>query len=559
MSHGRDLAHRMRASLGAGILALSFTSFAVAQEESAPTAATNVSLEAPYQEFPTADLPAVEAPFAVEGCVEEKPFWTKVPPLSPNPRTGPFVIFPSGPGYYSLADVIRNNYRETAPKTPWPPIALVFFPFFEGDFRYLDDPNNTQHDWLDPLKRIHIGDNWLLSLGGEFRYQLKDEYDSRLTGVNNNYSLMRTRLYGDLWYRDRFRVYAEFIDAQSSPQSLPPQPIDRNFGDILNLFVDLKLFDIQDKGVYVRGGRQELCYGSQRLVSPLDWANTQRTFEGIKGYWRSEKWDVDAFCVKPVLVQVNRFDFADSSRPFAGVWNTFRPKKSQAIDLYYLYLDQDSKIPGPSIPGTRGGQNINTVGGRYVGDRDGSLLWDFEGMYQFGTTVGNQSISAGAATAGVGYRLKDRPMTPTFWVYNDWASGDKSGGQGGTFNQLFPFGHFYFGFLDEVGRQNIEDLNLHFNLFPTNWILTGLQAHFFYLDSRFDALYNASGTPIRKSADGSAGYHVGDEIDWITNFHLTTHQDILLGFSQLFAGEFIRNTGSPKSPQLFYMQYSYKW
>jgi hypothetical protein len=497
-----------------------------------------------------------------DGC---KSFWSKVPPISPLPRTGPFIIFPSGPGYYSLMDVVQDNYRQNAPKTPWPPVSPDFFSFYDADFRYLDDPNNTQHDWLDPLKRIHIGDNWLMSIGGEFRNQWKDEYNSRLLGVNNRYDLYRTRLYGDLWFRDRIRVYAEFIDAQNTPQTLPPQPIDRNFGDFLNLFTDIKLFDIKDNGLYVRGGRQELLYGSQRLISPLDWANTRRTFEGVKAFWHSEKWDVDAFFVKPVLIQPTRFDFQDSSKPFAGLWTTYRPRKSDTIDMYYLYLDQDAKLAGtpPTPPGTRGGQNINTIGSRYVGEIDQHYLWDFEAMYQFGTTFGNQSISAGAATAGVGYRFKDVPTTPTFWVYNDWASGDNHGGQGGTFNQLFPFGHFYFGFLDPVGRQNIEDLNLHANFFLTNWIFTGLQGHFFYLDSRFDALYNSAGTATRKSANGSAGYHVGDDLDWVTNFHLTQHQDVLIGFSQLFAGEFIRNTGttpsSKQSPQQFYIQYSYKW
>lgn len=565
MSHGRGWfagKRRKLASVGASLaLALSCQSYSAGQEPatSAPEPSGEPEIQL-IQALPSVEFPREEvaAPPA-DGAPECKPFWTKVPPLSPLPRTGNFLIFPGGPGYYSLADVVMDNYREKAPKTPWPPISPDVFPFYEADFRYLDDPKNTQHDWLDPLKRIHVGDNWLLSFGGEFRYQFKDEYDSRLTGVNNTYGLMRTRVYGDLWYKDRFRIFAEFIDAQSTPQALPPLAIDRNFGDFLNLFADIKLFDINDHGLYVRGGRQELCYGSQRLISPLDWANTRRTFEGVKGFWHSEKWDIDAFAVKPVLIQVNRFDFQDSSRPFVGFWNTFRPQKGRAIDLYYLYLDQDTKIPGPTIAGARGGQNVNTVGGRYVGDYDQRFLWDFEGMWQFGTTVGNQSISAGAATTGVGYRMKDVCMTPTFWVYNDLASGDAHGGQGGTFNQLFPFGHFYFGFLDEVGRQNIEDFNLHFNVFPTNWIVTGLQAHFFYLDSRFDALYNTAGTPIRKSPTGSAGYHVGDEIDWTVNFHLTNHQDILVGFSQLFAGEFIRNTGNPKSPQLFYLQYSYKW
>jgi hypothetical protein len=152
------------------------------------------------------------------------------------------------------------------------------------------------------------------------------------------------------------------------------------------------------------------------------------------------------------------------------------------------------------------------------------------------------------------------PLNPTFWVYYDFASGSDHGVfQGGTFNQLFPFGHFYLGFIDDVGRQNIQDLNLHAYVYPTNWITTGLQAHFFYLESAKDALYSAGGAVERTSPKGNAGKHVGDELDFTTNFHLNFHQDILVGYSVMFAGEFIRKTGNPTSPQLLYVQYSYKW
>jgi hypothetical protein len=39
-------------------------------------------------------------------------------------------------------------------------------------------------------------------------------------------------------------------------------------------------------------GRQELLYGAQRLISPLDWANTRRTFEGGKLIWQGERVEV---------------------------------------------------------------------------------------------------------------------------------------------------------------------------------------------------------------------------------------------------------------------------
>jgi hypothetical protein len=65
--------------------------------------------------------------------------------------------------------------------------------------------------------------------------------------------------------------------------------------------------------------------------------------------------------------------------------------------------------------------------------------------------------------------------------------------------------------------------------------------------------------PIRRDPTGLAGDDVGTETDFLTNFHLTTHQDLLIGYSMLFGGQFFRSTGPPSNPQLFYAQYTMRW
>src|SRR5262249_29251439 len=151
-------------------------------------------------------------------------------------------------------------------------------------YKYLDDPNNTQHDWADCTKRIKFCDNWMFSIGGEERFRYMNEVDARLGTKNDTYELLRSRVYGDLWYKDVVRIYAEFLDAQSYNNDLALRPIDKDQSDFLNLFADIKLWEIDGNPIYARIGRQELLYGSQRLISPLDWANTLRTFEGVKGF-----------------------------------------------------------------------------------------------------------------------------------------------------------------------------------------------------------------------------------------------------------------------------------
>jgi hypothetical protein len=71
---------------------------------------------------------------------------------------------------------------------------------------------------------------------------------------------------------------------------------------------------------------------------------------------------------------------------------------------------------------------------------------------------------------------------------------------------------------------------------------------------------------------GKSGSYVGDLMTLTVNFHLSNHQDIFIGYSHLYAGDFIHNAPTASAPlkgstsasratdpELFYVQYSFKW
>jgi hypothetical protein len=510
---------------------------------------------------------------------EKKPAdtpWSRVPVLSPQPRLGLFLLPPSGSGYYTLWDYIQDKPSDKAPPYPY---RLVFY---DNDFRYLDREGGEPVDFFDLMKRIHFGDRgcpwdengrpngFMFSLGGEERIQIKNEIggaNARFDGLDNNYQLLRTRVYGDLWYSDWIRVYVEYLDAQSFNEDRPPLPTDVDRSDLLNAFVDLKLASIDNNPIYGRVGRQELLYGSQRLISPLDWANTRRTFEGAKIFYRSPDFDLDGFWVRPVLNFPGRFDSADHNRQFAGMFAEYRPVEGQAIDAYYLYLDSDLPVVFGKSPGGRLGYDVNTIGGRWSGDKH-NFTWDFEGGYQFGD-FSNRIVNAGFTSTGAGYAFREIPWQPQFWAYYDYASGSPvrdSTAEFATFNQLFPFGHYYLGALDMIGRQNIHDLNFQGTFYPTKWITGLVQYHIFRLDQAKDALYSkAPGYVVERfDPSGKAGTDVGDELDCTVNFQIDRHDSILIGYSKFFSGDFIRLTGltpaaRSANPEFFYVQYSFRW
>lgn len=437
------------------------------------------------------------------------------------------------------------------------PFALMPPSFYEANFTYLESVPLYEQNLVERLKRIPINDCWTFSTGGQYLARYMQEENSRLTNSDNDYTLMRTRLYGDLLYRDRLRFFGEFIWADSFGEELSSLPIDVNRGDILNMFVEASLFEYLGHDVFARVGRQELLLGSQRLVSTLDWANTRRTFDGVRILRQGEKWDFDLFYTKFVPVQANDFDTADNNRDFGGSWLTYRPEKGHFVDLYYLYADNTDTVIQQGI--TRAPSETHTVGSRYAGDRNGHL-WDFESALQFGDQ-GNQDLFAGMVSIGMGRKLSRAPMNATAWICYDYASGGQSanGETSNTFNQLFPFGHYYLGWTDQVGRQNIHDVNAHLYFYPENWMTVWLQYHHFWLDDATDALYNAGGVAIRRDATGAAGRHVGDEVDIVVNCHLNHYSDLLIGYSHLFGGSFLENTAGANHTGLAHVMYQAKW
>ncbi|MFO0872032.1 MAG: alginate export family protein [Pirellulales bacterium] len=429
---------------------------------------------------------------------------SKIPgSIRPTARPGNFGIPPTVPGYYSLWDAVTDQWHEKPPKSGYPAYALMSPSFSDADFRYVDALDPSERTWVERFKRIQLGDCWRFGTGGQAWARYMHEQNARLTETLHDFTLLRFRQFGDLSYSDWLRCYGEFLWADSIAPDLPPLPVDIDRGDIQNLFVDVKAFDYQDHGVYVRGGRQEVLLGSQRLISPPDWLNTRRTFEGVKVFRQGDQWDFDAFWLRPVAVRLQEMNERDDNVDLAGAWLTHRPQKGEFLDFYYLYLNNRNPLTQQGI--VRFPTEVHTLGSRWTGDQDG-YLWDVELALQMGNQQ-FQDLVAGMATCGFGRHWQDVAWNPTAWIYYDFASGDAAPNAGDftTFNQLYPFGHYYLGWLDLVGRQNIHDANAHLYVYPAPWITCFVQYHHFWLNQSRDALYNAAGNAIRRDPTGQAG------------------------------------------------------
>lgn len=401
--------------------------------------------------------------------------------------------------------------------------------FYNNDFSYLNDPAYDQWWPGDRLKRNRIGDCWVWDVGGQYRLRLHNERHHRglgLTGRNDDFLLHRTRVYGNIQYSQWLRVYAEYIDAESNYEDFPPRSIEVNRSDLNNLFGDLRVLKTDRGGLWLRAGRQELLYGSQRLITPLDWSNTRRRFDGYKVFWKGENWDLDAFYVRPIPVDVNRFDSPDFDREFMGFFASYKGIENETLDLYYLAFNSEVTP-----------FKYDTYGARYSGS-DGPWLWDVEGAYQSGTFQG-ANHDAGFWVVGFGRKMEQVTWKPTVWVYYDWASGDEI--QGNGFDHLFPLGHRYLGFMDLFGRRNLEDANVLITAKPRPQLTLLLWYHYFSLENGNDVPYNVNLTPFN-AVNPPASQDLGHEIDLVASWNINARLNLLFGYSHFFAGGYYRNT-----------------
>jgi hypothetical protein len=273
--------------------------------------------------------------------------------------------------------------------------------FYDNDFSYLCDDSYNDFQLGDNLKKRCLPGGGNYDIGGQYRARAHFEQNIRglgLTGVDDQFLLHRTRVYGDFRFTPNIRLYAEMLDAESSFEDFPSRSIEVNRGDMLNLFFDARLLNGCNGSLTARVGRQELLFGAQRAVSPLDWANTRRTFDGARLMWKEKDLAIDGFWSQPVTVDDHSFDAPDRDQEFMGVYSSYGGRKDQTVDAYFLrYLNG------------RGANDFefNTIGARWQGSQC-DFLWDFEAAFQFGDNTDGSNHVAGMTTLGLGRKFSDR-------------------------------------------------------------------------------------------------------------------------------------------------------
>jgi Alginate export len=438
------------------------------------------------------------------------------------------------------------------------------------DWSFLAD-KSLRSDFWDPIKYIPLGSEaCYVSLGGEIREAFEQVGNDNWGKQRymNAFLLQRYMLHSDWHLGENFRVFVQLKSGLEDFRAGGPRPIDEKRLDFEAAFLEVGNTHKKNWAV-LRVGRQELNYGSGRLVSVREGPNVRQSFDGVKIRSKVGAWNVDGWAVRPDLDKPGFFDNApDHKTAFWGVYAT-RPVVSQRLrgvgyDLYYLGLHRKNA----TFERGTAAELRHTIGARLwkrIATEEPGADFDYEGVLQFGTfgtsgTFGSADIRAWTFASDTGYSLATVPLRPRISIKADISSGDNPGSHTlGTFNPIYPIGN-YFGVLADTGPGPVNFIDVHPRIqtqLPHGIsISTDIVAQ--WRENVHDGVYAVPGfllVPANGSRARFVGYRPGAEIRWQINRHAYLQAD----YGIFYAGQFLKEASPGRNINYMELWAGYKF
>lgn len=397
-------------------------------------------------------------------------------------------------------------------------------------------------DPLDALKYIPFDTNgtFYASLGGEARlkYELYTEpVFNQKPADDDGFLLQRYLLHADLHATPYFRAFGQLQSSLEDYRNGGPRPTDRDDLDLHQAFADVRASLADDDEVTLRAGRQELAYGSQRLVSVRESPNNRLAFDAVRVLTQFGNWRADAWLGQPVEIDHGLFD--DQRISETTFWGGYVTGPIECVpgwraDFYYLGLSRDSaRFARGTADETR-----HSLGTRLFG-RHAALDWNFELVGQIGT-FGSADIRAWTAASDTGWTFADAPAKPRVFLRADIASGDHGGSTLGTFTPLFPRGA-YFNEASLIGPQNLMDLQPGVEVTLARTLKLTASCDFVWRESLDDGVYGVA-LNLQVPPGASRARYVGTFPSLTLAWQAQRHLNFTVNYVAYLFGDFVTQT-----------------
>jgi hypothetical protein len=419
----------------------------------------------------------------------------------------------------------------------------------DDDYRFLR--NNISRSWYKGMKYNAFGSKGgYLSMGGEIRHQAFFHKNGNWGETQNDkdaYVFSRFIYHADLHLAKTFRGFLQFQSSLATAKA-NTGAVDEDPLDLQQAFIDIDLLNRYTGTYTLRIGRQEMSYGSEKLVSARDAPNNRQAFDGVKMMVKGDRASADIFYSHHVKDKKGIFDDLPDLdvRFYGGYISMTNVPIVEAMDMYYLGLMKTGAV----FDDGEGNEWRHSIGGRLYGGND-SWLYDLEAVYQFGEFAGKM-ISAWSLASNTGYKFTSAKLQPYIGIKTDVTSGDNRPGDDKleTFNPLFPRGA-YFGLAALIDPVNL--INVHPTLTLTlieDQLKYSIEYDAFFRLSVNDGLYGPDVT-LTYSGKGTKSRFIGQQL--IT--HADYNPNRFLGFrieAILFRSESFLKEVSPGRDMLFF-------
>lgn len=407
----------------------------------------------------------------------------------------------------------------------------------------LRPPDKAPEDFWDPAKYVPLSkrrEDLYLTVGGEIRLwgEVFANEQWGATGHARDGSLLqRYMLHADLRLTRYVRAFGHLKSGVASFRLDGPRPADQDLLDIHQLYLEVALLPggtiDEEPRLSLRGGRQELSYGSGRLIDAREGPNVRVGFDGLRLIARAGPVRIDAFVVRPVLTRPGVFDDAwDGTQWLFGLYTTLK-LPGLTVDAYYLGRQRDAAryehATGPELR--------HTTGTRLRGKLRAFEI-ELEAAYQFGT-IGELPIRAFTVAGEAVYQATGAFLKPRVVLGGGATSGDRGTGASlGTFSALFPKGA-YFGLLSPNGPANnlAPHAALQLSLPASVSLMAEIWSFFRY--SVADGVYGVPGTLLRPGAANPERY-LGTQLETWVAWSVGRHLLVSGTFGHYWTGAFFQ-------------------
>jgi hypothetical protein len=416
---------------------------------------------------------------------------------------------------------------------------------YDEDYSFLKA--DTSAGFYRKMKFMPLSKNagTYVSFGGDVRFQyyhvINDEWGEQ---PDKNYGYVFSRYLGhaDFHAGGHFRLFAELQSGMANAKA-STSPADENPLDLHQAFFDVNLFPEKPRNLVLRVGRQELLYGSQRLISVREGPNNRHSFDGAKVMFFGKNVKADLLYSHYVASKKGVFD--DGYNKNVKLWGAYgvinRIPLFQNLDLYYFGLDKKVN----SYDDGKGKEMRHSVGTRIWG-KSQRWRYDLEAVYQFGDFTG-KSIHAWTASAHIDYMLDHLIFEPELGLKTELISGDKRLGDNrlNTFNPLFPRGG-YFGLAALIGPANLVDVHPSVTLNFTDKFNLDFDYDVFWRYSRQDGVYGPNAALIYSSS-GISNKFIGHQYAMVGEYATNPFLHFGCELTYSVTGDFLRKAGPGKN------------